>query len=96
MRPRALRLILAIGLSIAGIGTASLSSAQTYPSKPIRFVVPFPAGGSTDAVARAMQPALERTLGQPLVVENRAGATAILQRRSVWNFRPRSSCAPTG
>jgi tripartite-type tricarboxylate transporter receptor subunit TctC len=72
---RAARLILAIGLGIAGIG---LSWAQTYPSKPIRFIVPFPAGGSTDAVARAMQPALEKILGQPVVVENRAGAGGLL------------------
>jgi tripartite-type tricarboxylate transporter receptor subunit TctC len=72
---RAARLILAIGFGIAGIG---LSWAQTYPSKPIRFIVPFPAGGSTDAVARAMQPALEKMLGQPVVVENRAGAGGLL------------------
>jgi len=72
---RAARLIVAIGFAIAGIG---LSWAQTYPSKPIRFIVPFPAGGSTDAVARAMQPALEKILGQPVVVENRAGAGGLL------------------
>jgi tripartite-type tricarboxylate transporter receptor subunit TctC len=75
MPSRARRLILAIGFGIAGIG---LSWAQTYPSKPIRFIVPFPAGGSTDAVARAMQPALEKILGQPVVVENRAGAGGLL------------------
>jgi tripartite-type tricarboxylate transporter receptor subunit TctC len=75
MPSRARRLILAIGFAIAGIG---LSWAQTYPSKPIRFIVPFPAGGSTDAVARAMQPALEKILGQPVVVENRAGAGGLL------------------
>src|SRR5262249_52179157 len=72
---RAPRLILAIGFVIAGIG---LSWAQTYPNKPIRFIVPFPAGGSTDAVARALQPALEKILGQPVVVENRAGAGGLL------------------
>jgi tripartite-type tricarboxylate transporter receptor subunit TctC len=66
---------LAIAFGIAGIG---LSWAQTYPSKPLRFIVPFPAGGSTDAVARAMQPALEKILGQPVVVENRAGAGGML------------------
>ncbi len=78
MRIRALRLVLAIGFGIAGIATASQSWAQTYPSKPIRFIVPFPAGGSTDAVARAMQPALEKILGQPVVVENRSGAGGVL------------------
>jgi tripartite-type tricarboxylate transporter receptor subunit TctC len=75
MPSRGRRVILAIGFGIAGIG---LSWAQTYPSKPIRFIVPFPAGGSTDAVARAMQPALEKILGQPVVVENRAGAGGML------------------
>jgi tripartite-type tricarboxylate transporter receptor subunit TctC len=88
MRPRALRLILAIGVGIAAIGTASLSWAQTYPSQPIRFIVPFPAGGSTDAVARAMQPALEKILGQPLVVENRAGAGGMLGVDAVAKAAP--------
>lgn len=72
------RQILAIGFGIAGIGTTELSWAQTYPSRSIRFLVPFPAGGSTDAVARALQPALEKILGQPVVVENRAGAGGML------------------
>jgi tripartite-type tricarboxylate transporter receptor subunit TctC len=70
------RLLLAIGVGIASVSTTGW--AQTYPSKPIRFFVPFPGGGSTDAVARAMQPALERILGQPVVVENRAGAGGML------------------
>jgi tripartite-type tricarboxylate transporter receptor subunit TctC len=88
MRPRALRLILAIGLAVAGIGAVSLSWAQTYPSKPIRFIVPFPAGGSTDAVARALQPALEKILGQPVVVENRAGAGGTLGVDAVAKAAP--------
>ena len=78
MRIQLLRLILAIALGIAAIAATGPSSAQTYPSKPIRFIVPFPAGGSTDAVARAMQPALEKLLGQPVVVENRSGAGGVL------------------
>ena len=78
MRKQALRLGFAIGVLTGSIATASLSWAQTYPSKPIRFIVPFPAGGSTDAVARAMQPALEKILGQSVVVENRSGAGGVL------------------
>ena len=57
---------------------ANKAQAQVFPDKPIRFFVPFPAGGSTDAVARAIQPALEKHLGQPVVVENRPGAGGVL------------------
>ena len=88
MRIQLLRLILAIGLGIAAIAATGPSSAQTYPSKPIRFIVPFPAGGSTDAVARAMQPALEKLLGQPVVVENRSGAGGVLGVDAVAKAAP--------
>src|SRR6188474_3836719 len=79
MRRRLLRLV---ALAVLGIGpgflAAQASLAQNFPERPIRFFVPFPAGGSTDAVARAMQPALEKILGQPVIVENRAGAGGTL------------------
>ena len=63
--------------SIAVFLTALLVStafAQTYPSRPIRFIVPYPAGGTTDIVARTLSAAITGSLGQPVVVENRAGA----------------------
>ena len=79
MRSQLLRLV---ALAVLGIGpgflAAQASFAQNFPERPIRFFVPFPAGGSTDAVARAMAPALEKILGQPVVVENRAGAGGML------------------
>ncbi len=60
---------------IAGLGSALPAHAQSnWPNKPVRLLVPFPAGGSTDVVARHIAQGLSEKLGQPFVVENRAGA----------------------
>jgi tripartite-type tricarboxylate transporter receptor subunit TctC len=53
------------------------ASAQEYPSKPLRVIVPFPPGGSVDVIARAVQPALGRLLGQSVVIENKAGGGGV-------------------
>ena len=52
----------------------ALALAQAYPNKPIRMIIPFAPGGASDFVGRIMQPKMNELLGQPIVVENRAGA----------------------
>jgi len=66
--------MLAAALAVAAVS----SHAQTYPAKPIRFVVPFVAGGSTDTNARSIARMLETRLGQPVTVENRGGVSGIV------------------
>jgi len=57
---------------------ATCACAQSWPTKPIRIIVPYPAGGTSDILARALSPGLQAALGQPIVVENKAGATGNL------------------
>jgi tripartite-type tricarboxylate transporter receptor subunit TctC len=85
MRTRLLRLALA---TIILAGVAVEARAQAFPSKPFRFIVPFPAGGATDAAARAMQPQLEKLLGQTVVIENRAGAGAVIGLDAIAKAAP--------
>src|SRR6185295_4620416 len=57
---------------------ATMAQAQEYPAKPIRFIVPFPPGGSSDLIARAIAPRLSERMGQPVLIENRAGAGGMI------------------
>jgi tripartite-type tricarboxylate transporter receptor subunit TctC len=67
----------AILLAVATVSAAS-AQTQTYPNRPIRLIVPFAAGGLNDVVARLVGPYLERSLGQPVVVDNRPAASGIV------------------
>ena len=62
------------GTLLLSFGIVASASAQTYPAHPIRLIVPFGVGGNADLVARVIADPLARALGQPIIVDNRAGA----------------------
>jgi len=78
---------LAAGAALV-VGTTRLGRSQGYPTRPIRWVVGFPPGGSTDIVARIMAPWLSERLGQQVVVENKPGAGTNLAAQSVVSAAP--------
>jgi tripartite-type tricarboxylate transporter receptor subunit TctC len=69
--------------ALFGLSIAPCASAQDYPSRPIRLVVPFAAGGSSDILARSLGQSLALRLGQPVVVENKPGAGGIIASEQV-------------
>jgi len=76
-------------LLIAGFACAvSLAAAQTYPARPIMIVVPFPAGGGNDMMARMLAQHMGRALGQQFVIDNRGGAAGTLGARAVAKAPP--------
>jgi len=79
-----------LGLALATAGTVfSVSAfAQAWPAKPIRFIVPFAAGGVADVVTRAVTPRLSEVLGQPVTVENRTGAGGMIGTEAVAKAAP--------
>ena len=73
---------------ILGLIFSSLIQAQTFPARPVTLLVTFPAGGPTDIAGRALAEATSRYLGQPVVVENRPGATGTLGAAALVNAKP--------
>jgi tripartite-type tricarboxylate transporter receptor subunit TctC len=78
------RRVLALLLTFA----ATAVHAQAWPAKPIRFIVPFPPGGSSDLISRAIAPRLTEKLGQPVVVENRPGAGGMIGVEAIARAAP--------
>jgi tripartite-type tricarboxylate transporter receptor subunit TctC len=80
--------LLAAGIALA-VGVAWLpAQAQSYPSKPIRYVVPYPPGGTTDIISRLIAQKLTESFGQPVIVENKAGAGGVVGTDSVAKAIP--------
>jgi tripartite-type tricarboxylate transporter receptor subunit TctC len=78
-----------IAAVLLGVSWAcALASAQDYPAKPITLVVPFPAGGGNDALARLVAEKMSRAFGQQVVVENRGGAGGTIATRAVAKTAP--------
>ena len=74
--------------TLTALALPGLASAQAWPSRPIRLVVPFPPGGPTDIMGRLLAAQLEADLRQPVVVENRAGATGAIGSQAVMQAAP--------
>jgi tripartite-type tricarboxylate transporter receptor subunit TctC len=85
-RARALTLVT---MAAAAAGTLpAVTHAQTYPTKPIRAIVPFPAGGGIDTVIRILAPKMSEALGQQILVDNRSGASGTLGTELVAKAPP--------
>ena len=79
---------LKIALMLLLVCIAPLASAQSWPSKPVRIVIQFPPGGSTDVVARILAQTVSASLGQPVIVENRPGADGAIAADHVIRSEP--------
>jgi tripartite-type tricarboxylate transporter receptor subunit TctC len=75
-------------LLLVALVLSSTALAQPYPNRPIRFIVSFPPGGSSDLIARAIAPKMSERLGQPVVVENRPGAGGMIGVDAVAKSAP--------
>lgn len=73
-----IRSLLALGPVVAGLGIASQAAAQGYPSKPVRWIVPYAAGGGSDFLARTISQDLANRIGQPVVIDNKPGGNTAI------------------
>jgi tripartite-type tricarboxylate transporter receptor subunit TctC len=86
---RAVRLLLAAGLVLSASGAAAAEDpSASFPNRPIRMIVPFPAGGPSDIVARLIGQTMSQDWGQPVVIENRPGANTIIGAQAAAKAPP--------
>jgi tripartite-type tricarboxylate transporter receptor subunit TctC len=85
---RVCALVLALVVAVGSAGAQTADSAVGWPERPIKLVVPFPAGSSTDVIGRILAQSLAARLGQPVVIENRAGGSGMLGSEAVAHAKP--------
>src|SRR5438309_6788334 len=83
-----MHLMFRCAVTAAGLIVACAAAAQSFPSKPIRVIIPFVAGGSSDIVGRAIGSKFQELLGQPAVVENKPGANGAIAAEFVAKAEP--------
>jgi len=76
------------GVAVAAPAFSKIATAETYPSRPITMIVPYPAGGPTDAIARVLAEPMRGSLGQPILIENVSGAEGNIGTGRVARARP--------
>ena len=81
-------ILIGVMLLTAALGFASTARADDYPTKPIRIIVPYPPGGSVDAICRILAEKLRGHFGQSVIVENRAGSAGNIGAELVWRSAP--------
>src|ERR1700680_1190663 len=82
------RLSAPVGALLGGIVLAASAGAETYPSRPITFVVPFAPGGLSDVPGRVLAAEMQERIGVPIVVENKSGASGVAGATAVWRAEP--------
>jgi len=75
-------------LAVLALGAATPATAQQWPDKPVRLVVPYPPGGNVDTAARLVAPGLTQAFGQPFIIENKAGAGGMIAGEFVAKSAP--------
>jgi tripartite-type tricarboxylate transporter receptor subunit TctC len=88
MKPSCWKLRVAISLLCVFTSSLGFAQSNTYPNRPIKIIIPFPPGNTTDIMTRMIAPKLQETMGQPIVVENRAGASGTIGMDFVAKSKP--------
>jgi tripartite-type tricarboxylate transporter receptor subunit TctC len=83
-----LRALVAVAGALLVVAAAAEGPVDTYPNRPVRIIVPTQAGAAQDIIARLLQPHLEKAFGQPIIVENRAGASTMIGTDAVAKAAP--------